>query len=212
MLAGAKTGAATAAGLLLLLGTRGGRLLALGAGRLLAGRVLSAGGLAALGGMAYAALRDARSGSPPPPEGATDLPAGELEGEAAEARSRALLRAMIAAARVTGEPEGAGVPDEAERSRLVERLRAAGIVDEATERAAAEADAFVEREAARPLDITAVAAAADSPAAAREIYLVSAMVADPDNPAEREYLDRLARALQLDPALAARLEASLAED
>ncbi|PNE01460.1 hypothetical protein A15D_02955 [Alcanivorax sp. MD8A] len=47
---------------------------------------------------------------------------------------------------------------------------------------------------------------ADSPQAAREIYLVSVVMVDEQNPMERAWLDQLASALTLDAGLAAELE------
>ena len=46
----------------------------------------------------------------------------------------------------------------------------------------------------------ALASKADSPQAAREIYIVSAAMIDDQNPMERAWLDQLAPALSLEPA------------
>ena len=51
-----------------------------------------------------------------------------------------------------------------------------------------------------------IAALAGSQQEAREIYAVSCRVANGLNAKERDYLDRLAMALELDPELAARIE------
>jgi len=47
---------------------------------------------------------------------------------------------------------------------------------------------------------------ADSPQAAREMYLISVAVIDNQNPMERAWLDQLASALNLTPEMAAELE------
>ncbi len=46
----------------------------------------------------------------------------------------------------------------------------------------------------------------DSPQAAHDIYAISALSIDVDHPAERLYLNDLAAALKIDPALARELE------
>jgi len=47
---------------------------------------------------------------------------------------------------------------------------------------------------------------ADSPQAAREIYVVSAVMIDEQNPMERAWLEQLAGALKIEPNLARELE------
>ena len=66
---------------------------------------------------------------------------------------------------------------------------------------------MMEAELERPLSATDVAAAAESPEAAAEMYLASLFVIDTQDSAERAYLNDLAAALQLDPALTSQLEA-----
>ena len=58
---------------------------------------------------------------------------------------------------------------------------------------------------ARP-SVETVSALADGEQAAREIYAASARVADGVSEAGRDYLDRLAMAMGLDPETAARIE------
>jgi len=55
-------------------------------------------------------------------------------------------------------------------------------------------------------DALQIAQLADSEQARREIYAASCRIADGLNEKERDYLDNLAMALQLDPDLAALLE------
>jgi uncharacterized membrane protein YebE (DUF533 family) len=58
----------------------------------------------------------------------------------------------------------------------------------------------------RPADAAAAARAASTPQMAAEIYLASLLVVDERNALEREYLDKLAVELRLDPELKASLE------
>jgi uncharacterized membrane protein YebE (DUF533 family) len=51
-----------------------------------------------------------------------------------------------------------------------------------------------------------MASQADSPQAAREMYLVSAVIADEQNPMERAWLDQLAAALKLPLGMAQELD------
>jgi uncharacterized membrane protein YebE (DUF533 family) len=176
-------GAAAAGVLALLLGT--------GAGRKLTGGALKLGSLAALGGVAYQAYQNWRAGQAGETAEA-GTPVGNLTGPAAEQRSRALIKAMVVAAKADGHV------DEAERQRIFAGIARLGLQGEAVELLSAEIDA--------PVDPAAVAAGADFPEAAAEIYLASLLVIDPDQPSERQYLDDLARHLGLDGALVAELE------
>lgn len=184
MLSGMGKGAAVAGVLGLLLGTR--------TGRSVAGTGLKLGGLAALGGLAYKAYQDwqgKQTGAPPPPPG---TPVGELTGSAAEDRSRALLKAMIAAAKADGHI------DESERAKIDEYIKKIELDNDTLH--------FIKTEISKPLDVDDIAAGADSPESAAEIYLMSLMAIDVDNVMERHYLERLAGRLGLAPELVAHLE------
>ncbi|CAL1239010.1 tellurite resistance TerB family protein [Candidatus Methylocalor cossyra] len=171
-------GAALGGILALLLGTS--------AGRKITGPALKLGSLAALGGLAYQAYQNWQAQQGP---GAAEpgAPIDRLSGPAAEQRSRGLLKAMIAAAKADGHI------DDNERARIDEHVQKLGI-DSALA-------AFLKEELAKPLDPQDVAAAADSPAAAAEIYLTSLLVIDEQNAEEAAYLRRLAEALKLAPDL-----------
>ncbi|MEM7250286.1 MAG: DUF533 domain-containing protein [Pseudomonadota bacterium] len=185
MLSGMGKGAMAAGALALLLGT--------GAGRRLTGTALKLGGLAAVGGLAYKAFQNWKEGqSAPEAEALPGPPVGELTDERSEQRSLALLRAMMAAARADG------VMDADERQTIQEQLKEMD-VDAATA-------ASVITDIDRAADPKWVAEGADSPAAAAEIYLVSLLVIDDVNPQERAYLQALADALGLSPALVNELE------
>lgn len=176
-------GAAAAGLLALLLGT--------GTGRKLTGGALKLGSLAALGGVAYKAYQNWQAGQ----AGETveaGTPVGDLTGPEAEQRSRALIKAMVAAAKADGHV------DEVERQRIFDGIARLGLQGAAVQRLSAEIDS--------PGDPASVAAGADSPEAAAEIYLASLLVIYQGQPSERRYLDELARHLNLDAALVSELE------
>ena len=137
-------------------------------------------GLAALGGLAYAAYK--ANGDKLPTS--ADEVVGLLSGKKAERRSQALLTAMVAAAQHGGEVTAD------EQAMILEHGDADAV------------DAIMQ---ARP-GVATVSALADSEQAAREIYAASARVADGVSEAGRDYLDRLAMAMGLDPETAARIE------
>lgn len=92
-----------------------------------------------------------------------------------------MLRAMIQAARADGEI------DAAERNSLME------VVGDADP----EKTAFLERQMSEPVDPEALAR--DTPEGHEiEVYTASVIAIEPDNRAEAEYLDRLARAMGLE--------------
>ncbi len=104
----------------------------------------------------------------------------------------ALVRAMVGAAKADGHI------DAAEQRRLfaeVERLN----LD-------AEAKAYVFDLLTRDVDVQSLAAAVDSPEQGAELYLAARLAIDPDQPAERAYLDALAERLRLPPELRASLD------
>jgi uncharacterized membrane protein YebE (DUF533 family) len=188
MLSNLGKGALAGGALTLLLGT--------GTGRKLAGTAAALGGLGALGKVAYDAYQTWQ-GQTGGPQG---TPVGELTGDAAERRSEVLFKAMIAAAKADGHI------DEAERAAIAQSLGEIGSgigLDDTTR-------LMIEAELDRPLSAAEIAAGADSPEAAAEIYLASLFVIDTANPAERGYLTELAAALNIQPALAAELEAKAA--
>jgi uncharacterized membrane protein YebE (DUF533 family) len=186
------TGAAVGGVLGLLLGTRSGRNMG--------GKVLKYGSVAAIGALAWKAYQEhqaqqvaARGGvaapaSPPAPTRFEALPAPQQE-----QHSQAMLTAMIAAAKADGHL------DERERGLLQAELQRVQ-ADEATHQWAAQA-------IDKPASAAEVAALAQGPEMAAEIYLASMLVVDESNPAERRYLDELAQGLRLAPSLKADLEA-----
>ena len=88
--------------------------------------------------------------------------------------------------------------DAQERELIAQQIDALGADDELHR--------WVEQQLSAPLDAEALARQADSPQAAREMYLISVAVIDEQNPMERAWLDQLAKALKLQPALVTELE------
>ncbi len=184
-------GAAATAIAGLLLGSKSGRKMAMGAAKL--------GAVAILGGLAYKAYTNYRDGRPIlPGAGAIDLgssPLPALPGAPPlPEHATLLLRAMIAAA--TSD----GVVDASERHRIVGQLDQDGI--------SAEEQAFLEEELGRPWSPAQLAGAVSTPEMRSEIYLASVLAIDCDTEAERAYLRYLAAAFGLDDKLVAHLSAT----
>ena len=60
---------------------------------------------------------------------------------------------------------------------------------------------FLLSEMSKPVDVSRIAALADTRETAAELYIASAMVVDMDDPVERTYLDKLALAMNLDASV-----------
>ncbi len=199
-------GAAVGGALGLLLGSKRGRSMG--------GTALKYGSVAALGALAWKVYQDHQAkqaaqagpaagvGAGMPARAPIDitpqavpsfaaLPAPQLEDH-----SRAMLKALIAAAKADGHM------DERER----------GLVQAELQRIEADAAtrAWVDAELARPVEPAEVAAAATGPEMAAEMYQASVLMVDQTTTMERAYLDALARELRLAPTLKADLEARAA--
>ncbi len=175
-------GAAIAGAAAVLLGTS--------AGRGVSGLALKLGSLAAVGGLVYKTFQDwqaKQAGAPVDPGPSVTA----LSGPQLDKRSMALLRAMLAAAKVDGHI------DEDEQAKIDVYLQKLDLDPEALH--------FVKSELAKPLSVKAVAAGADSPAAAAEIYLTSLLAINIDSDAERAYLEDLAQELKLPPEIVSEL-------
>lgn len=186
------TGAAVGGALGLLLGGQRGRRIG--------GKALKYGSVAALGALAWKVYQDHQARqlaqAPAPAAGAPGA-AGParfeaLPAPAMEQHSRAMLKAMIAAAKSDGHM------DDRERDLVQAELHRIE-ADDAVRR-------WVDDELRRPVDPADVAAGATSPEQAAEIYLATLVVVDETTTMERAYLDELARRLNLAPALKADLE------
>ncbi|MHC2148948.1 tellurite resistance TerB family protein [Pseudomonas sp. 210_17 TE3656] len=189
---GSATGGGAGLGGLLggLLGGGGGG----SAGGLAQGR--SAGGtnyaaLASLGMMAFQAYQSWQRSQATAPQQAVRT-VDQLSGPEAEDHSHAILRALIAAAKADGRID-----------KQEEQLIYAEIKRQTSD---PQLQQWLDEEVSKPLDAAEVAQSAQDPAMAAEMYLASVMLVDDQQDAERAYLDELAGALQIDPALQAHLE------
>ncbi|NKF30136.1 MULTISPECIES: tellurite resistance TerB family protein [unclassified Pseudomonas] len=149
--------------------------------------------LASLGMMAFQAYqawqRSQASAAPQQTPQTADL----LSGPQVEEHSHAVLRALIAAAKADGRI------DESEKHLISSEI--SKHTDDPN------LQQWLDDEVAKPLDPTEVAQAAQNdPAMAAEMYLASVMLVDDQQDAERNYLDELAAALQIDPELQVHLE------
>lgn len=169
--------------------------------RKLGGNVVTYGGLAALGVVAYKAYNNWQSQNQTQnqtqpgtasvqyqPQTVDRVPAAIME-----EHSQAILRAIIGAAKADGHI------DERERE----------LIDNAIGKLTSEPQlqTWFEQELRKPLDPAELARAAKTPEIAAEMYLASLLVVDEESYMERAYLDELARQLQLAPTLKTELEA-----
>lgn len=173
-------------------------------GRKLAGNVVTLGGMAAVGALAYHAYKNYQTGQAPqapartsvpmlpPPSDTPFNPSGEAD---QQSLGRNLLRAMISASKADGHV------DAAEQASIFAQMDKMSL--------GAEDKAFVIDELRKPLDIDAVARAARTPEEAAELYIASLLAIDVDNASERGYLDMLAARLKLDPKLVDHLHATV---
>ena len=180
-----KAGAALGGGALgLLLGSKQGRKMG--------GKILTYGGLAALGVVAYKAYsnyqqQQQHAGARTEPQTIDRLPPPQ-----AEQHSHAILRAIIGAAKADGHI------DDRERELIdneIARLTSDGSLQQ-----------WFDAELRKPLDPADIARSASTPEMAAEMYLASVLVVDEESFMERSYLTELARQLKLEPALKAELE------
>ncbi|KAA0701059.1 tellurite resistance TerB family protein [Neorhizobium sp. P12A] len=183
-----------------------GVLLGTKTGRSIATNALTLGGLAAIAGLGYQAYRNYKAGEEPQSQPETQkqpqlLPPPSDSGFsttpaiASNDFALTLVRAMIAAARADGHI------DEAERRQILGKIGQAGL--------GAEAEAFIGRELANPVDIDAIVAAATTEEQRVEIYTASRLAIEPDTRAERGYLDLLAGRLGLADALVDHIDATV---
>ncbi|GFM52323.1 protein YebE [Pseudomonas cichorii] len=197
LLSGSKSGGKSG-GLGSLLSGAGGGALAAGAMSLLkgkrsgmGGKVLTYGGLAALGVLAYKAYSNWQASqgvtAQREPQTIDRLPEPQ-----AEEHSQAILRALVAAAKADGHV------DERERE-LIEGEFSKLSNDH-------ELQHWLHAELNKPLDPSEVARAAKTPEMAAEMYIASVILVDQEHFMERAYLDELARQLKLAPGLKSELE------
>ncbi|MFT4159313.1 tellurite resistance TerB family protein [Shinella sp.] len=180
-----------------------GVLLGTDGGRKVAGSALKLGSLAAIAGLGYQAYKNYRDGQNPADtaEAGTPelLPPPVDSGFHPEAVGTdfalVLVRAMIAASRADGHI------DDAERARIMDKLKVSGL--------GADAARFLEDELANPVDLDAIVAAATTEEQRVELYTASRLAIEPKTRAERGYLDLLAGRLGLADALVDHIEATV---
>jgi uncharacterized membrane protein YebE (DUF533 family) len=179
----------------LLVGSKGGRGL-LGGGAAL-------GGLALIGGLAFKAFQDYKAQAKPSPRSLIEPPPSESAfgetGNALEDNDIALviLRAMIAAAACDG------LVDSRERARIIDGLEDLGLETEAAR--------FLDHEFAQPASIPELAGAVKTDAVAAEVYAAARIAIEPNCKQEAVFLSELAKALRLDPALIAQIDANASD-
>ncbi len=183
MMSGIKTGAAAAGVLALLLGTR--------AGRKVTGVGLKVGSVAALGGLAYQMYNRWQNENNPTTsvdaKTITLLPAPEQKPVLS---SDVLLKALVAAAKADGQV------DEQELSIIRTKMAELHLDQDVND--------MLMNELVQPLGAKEVAALAKGDKqAALELYLVSALLLDKNQEAERVYLSDLQAALALPDAVVA---------
>jgi uncharacterized membrane protein YebE (DUF533 family) len=168
------------------------------------GGMLSHGGAAALGALAFRAWQNWQQGQAP----ASATPASALDLRAADSAfhpaspaadgqpfALALVRAMIGAAKADGHV------DAAEQQAIFAHVEQAGLD--------AEAKALVFDALSQPTDLNAIAASALTQEQGAELFLATRLAIDPDHPAERAYLDALAHRLKLPDELVLHLSAQV---
>lgn len=139
--------------------------------------------LGGLGGLGFLAYKAQQAGKMPQ---SFDEVMALLKGRAPANHADILLQAMVAAAKADGDISD----DELAMLDTLEGVEAQDVREVLSAQA----------------DPSAIAALAKSDQMALEIYGVSCRIANGLNPRERDYLDRLAMELRLDPEMAARIE------
>lgn len=166
-----------------------------------AGSALKVGGLALVGGLAYKAWQHHQQGKAATQDTTAAIPDQQAfipdSSNSAETAALSLLlaRAMIAAAKADGQI------DSEESQQILNQINGLNLP--------ADDKAFLFDEYARPLDVAALARDVDTPEHAAEVYAASLLMVDPPSPAERIYLDTLAKQLNLDGALVAEIHSAV---
>lgn len=162
-------------------------------GRKVGGTAVKLGSLAALGGLAWKAYQSYQTGNAAPTSATPAALEPPVATEAQQKLAAATIVAMIQAAKADGHV------DAAERAAILAKV---GPVEAA-------ARAFLETELAAPLDLDRVASLASDPQEAAHLYAASLLAIDPDQAAEKAYLEALAKKLGLDAALVAEITAQV---
>ena len=169
----------------------------------LAKNALKVGGVALVGGLAYKAWRDWQNKKQPTTdqneilEAPAHSPFTPTEDDERRALARALMRAMVSAAKADGHIT------EKERTHILAELDRLNI--------RTEDHAFIREELESPVDLDAIVRDARTPEIAAELYTASLLAIDTTGAAERGYLALLAARLRLDPDLVAHIHANTVE-
>jgi len=161
-------------------------------GRAMGGKAVGYGGLAALGMVAYKAYQSWQANQAQGTAVVKPRTVDRVPEHEAEAHGRAVLIALIAAAKADGHV------DDQERQAIEAEM--AKLDNDP------ELRSWLQRELEQQLDPAKVAAAAETPEMAAEMYLASLMLIDDQQYMEKAYLDELGRQLRLEPGLRAELE------
>lgn len=171
------------------------------------GTAARVGGLALIGGLAYAAYRaySARNApaaqtpasppttpatiAPPPPNSGFTPPSQDAAAQ--NALGTLLIRAMITAAKADGQI------DAQETQRIFGEMNAQTLSQAEK--------AFLMEEIGKPVDVDALAGQAQTPQVATQVYAASVMVIDAQTPQETQYLQTLAQKLRLEAPLVAEI-------
>lgn len=185
VLSGVGGGALASGALSMLLGSKKGRRTG--------GKLLTYGGLGALGVVAYKAYSEWQKKNQGAMNWVEPQTVDRVPQAQAEEHSYAILRAVIGAAKADGHI------DDRERQ----------LIDQEISKIAGDAElvSWFNQELHRPLDPADIARSAKTPEIAAEMYLASLLVIDEENFMERSYLEELARQLKLDAGLVAELKA-----
>ncbi|MDP3547318.1 MAG: DUF533 domain-containing protein [Phreatobacter sp.] len=188
-------------------GTLAGLLLGTGAGRQIAGTAARLGGLAAIGGLAYVALRNYQQGRPVV-QGTIDDVSGMFglgrapqgfanAGGTSEDTAEILLRAMVAAAYADGEMSAE------ERAMIVGQLDSMGLGQAEK--------SYLEGVLAAPVSMKIIAASCTTDEMKAQAYIAAQLGVNVDTPAEAKFLRDFAQTLGLDGQLVAHLDQAAAE-
>lgn len=176
----------------LLLGSKRGRKVTKNAAKI--------GGAALIGGLAYKAYQNFKEGKPLLSDAEEAVPAPADSAFASESLSQdqalLLVRGMIAAAASDSQI------DEAERMRITLGLRESGLETEAAD--------FLEREFENPVSIADLAAGAESPELASQVYTAARLTIEPDTEQEKSFLTQLGAALSIESGMVEHLDAAAA--
>ncbi len=216
-----------------LAGTVLGNVLSGKGGKKLAKNAVKLGGLAVVGGVAYAAYKhytnrqpaNAQDALTPPPADSPWLPGGGRDPQAGQATAAPL--ALPPGPAVPLPSQAAAEANDQANDQAVLLLRAMiaaakadGSIDsdEQTrifERLGeadldAESRSFLFEELGKPLDMDGLVRAVDRPELAAEVYAASLLAIEPDSAAEKGYLQMLSARLGLEDGLARQIEAEVA--